>query len=55
MNEVFDKHGLETDSAKLFDLVNRESTKHGLDPLEKGSFYSMLSIARKSARMSDSR
>lgn len=52
MNKVFEKYGLETDSATLFEKVNEESVKQRLDPLEKGSFYSMLSIARRSAGIS---
>lgn len=47
LNAVFDKHGVEEKASYLMEKANEASTEAGLKPLAKGSFYAMLSIARK--------
>lgn len=50
LNAVFAEYGLDTKSAELYKIVNERSVEKGLAPLAKGSFYAMVSIARKSAK-----
>lgn len=50
LNAVFAEYGLDTKSAELYKIVNERSVEKGLKPLSKGSFYAMVSIARKSAK-----
>jgi predicted transcriptional regulator len=50
LNAIFAEDVLDSKSAELYKIVTERSVEQGLEPLAKGSFYAMVSIARKSAK-----
>lgn len=46
-DQVFAELGLDAKSKELFDECNKRAVEYGLRPISRGSFYAMLSVARR--------